>query len=181
MKLIRLWLPLSVIAIGALVLGCRGEAEKRADQATKQAAQPGQMTDDALKAAAARVRAEHPDGGEKMWLALAKLVEPGMTVRQMVIVLPPLVIPDDGTLLIGGQRIEVPQKPGPVPRLTLWNGQSFYMTYPLDGNFGVAASGVSKGEGDDKMVLTSRPSIKPHKELWRTTTAPAASQPGAGG
>ena len=62
-----------------------------------------------------------------------------MTVRQMQIVLPP-----------GG------------PVVTVWNGQAFSVRYPLDGTFGVEASGVCAAEdaARGEMVLTARPSIK---------------------
>ncbi|MBI5724968.1 MAG: hypothetical protein HZA50_13490 [Planctomycetes bacterium] len=38
---------------------------------------------------AAKIRSQHPAGGLEMWQALAELVKPGMTVRQMKLILPP--------------------------------------------------------------------------------------------
>ncbi|MFZ5831202.1 MAG: hypothetical protein ACOY3P_14015, partial [Planctomycetota bacterium] len=48
----------------------------------------GEVTDEALNAAAQKVRAAHPAGGEAMWQALAELVRPGMTIHQLQLALP---------------------------------------------------------------------------------------------
>ncbi len=76
---------------------------------------------------------------------MADLVLPGMTTKQLIAMLPPQrqQQPADGKLQI--------------PIVTLWNGQSFYMTYPLDHDFYVAASGTGRGESAE--VLESRPCI----------------------
>ena len=127
----------------------------------------GEVSDKDLIEAGKQVRAAHRAGGLAMWRALAKLVRPGMTVRQMYLVLPPR---------------ETSFKAGVLhyPRMTLWNGQSFFLTYSLDDAFGVEASGVGTSggpttrpsglPGDEYMVLTSTPRIK---SLQRPSTQPA--------
>ena len=74
-----------------------------------------------------------------MWKALAALIKPGMTVVEMKTVLPPS-----------------------GPALTLWNGQTFFLTYPLDLDFGVEAGGIGK---KGQLVLTAAPRIKVLKKV----------------
>lgn len=131
----------------------------------------GEVSDKDLIEAGKQVRAAHPAGGLAMWRALAKLVRPGMTVRQMYLVLPP-------------RKMSLKAGVLDFPRTTLWNGQSFFLTYWLDDAFGVEASGFGNMGGrttrpsgligDEYMVLTSTPRIK---SLRRPSTQPA-TKPG---
>lgn len=109
----------------------------------------GEVDEAALKAAVAKVRKAHPPGGAAMYKALAELVHPGMTVDQMKLALPPQA-----------QPVGV----GAMPHFWLWNGSGFYLTYPLDAEHTVKASGVgTKGRpGEEAVVpvLTSRPRIE---------------------
>ncbi|KPJ73159.1 MAG: hypothetical protein AMS14_06705, partial [Planctomycetes bacterium DG_20] len=113
--------------------------------------------DRALRAAADKTRAAHPAGGEAMWRALAGLLKTGMTVRQMKLVLPPATPGPDG----------MPQE------VVLLHGAHFTITYPLDGAWGVQASGTAVGRGEDWWVLDAAPRVKPRKDLPVVTTRPA--------
>ena len=130
----------------------------------------GEVSDENLIEAGEQVRAAHPAGGLAMWQALAELVRPGMTVRQMFLVLPP-------------------QKPSAkagmlnAPRLTLWDGQFFWLTYSLEERFVVEASGIgvrsttqSAGfyDEDEGLLLTDTPKIK---DVSQAFTVPATQQP----
>ena len=106
-----------------------------------------------LKEAAANIRAEHAAGGRLMWDALAALVKPGMTVVQMKTVLPPAHV-----------------RAGDAPReVILFDGAWFMISYALDAQFGVEASGIANGKGQEQMVLAAPPRIKPVKDIPRGT------------
>jgi len=91
-----------------------------------------------IRAAAARIRTKYPKCGEAMWKALAALVKPGMTVEAMKVVLPPAA----------------PETYGSP------SGRLFTVTYPLDTNFAVEASGqwVAVAQ-NDHMSISTAPTI----------------------
>jgi len=108
----------------------------------------GEVSDEALAAAAKSLRAAHPAGGEAMWRALAELVRPGMTIHQLQLALPPLS-PAAGDLSDTG---------------ILWMGPWFFMRYPLDRVWKVQASGCAiapcAANGDSRTaVVTGLPQI----------------------
>lgn len=109
----------------------------------------GEVSEADLKAAAAKVRKAHPQGGTPMWKALAELVRPGMTVEQMRLALPAALQPS-GLLA--------------VPPVWLWNGMAFRVTYALDANHTAEASGIgTRGRGAGRLlvpVLTARPQVR---------------------
>jgi len=126
----------------------------------------GEVSDDDLRKAAGVVKAVHFPTLLAQWEYLAKLVQPGMTVRQMYLVLPPKRM-----------TLEEMGKAG-----TIWNGNFFIHRYWLDDSYAVEASGIGTSPllddgaatqpavpGEDTMILTSRPRI--------TRLAPAATRP----
>ena len=108
----------------------------------------GEVSDEALDAAADKVHAVHSAGGVAMWRALAKLVRPGMTVHQLQLALPPLKPAADKHTF--GDYTEV-----------VWMGTSFFMRYPLDKVWEVRASGhaIAAGavHGDSRAAVVSQP------------------------
>jgi len=116
-------------------------------------------TADEIAAATAKIRKERASNPEAMWKALAELVEPGMTVKEMKAILPP-----DVTQTYGGGSD--------------WTDNLCdRLFYPLDDTFYVLAVGFAPietdkmsaeirrdaqaGEAlDDAMILTLRPEIR---------------------
>ncbi len=117
-----------------------------------------EISDEQLRAAAKRVRSDHPAGGKPMWEALAALLRPGTSVRQLKMILPPA-------------------RPHLRPVVTLFNGASFYLVYLLDDQFELEASGIAVGEKPDDLILTSPPRLKP---LASQSDGPATGEAVAG-
>lgn len=116
----------------------------------------------ALAKGAGKVHAAHPDGGKAMWHALAARVHPGMSARQMKVLLPPARL-----------------RPGKGPQeVATLDGARFAITYALDGAWGVQASGIAQGKSQDQWVLDAAPRVRPRKDLPMVTTRPA-TQPAA--
>ena len=102
-----------------------------------------------IGAAAAAVRARHLEGGEAMWKELAATLKPGMSVRQMKLVLPPLPAETE----MGGMLLMY------VPIL-IHRESGFTVSYHLEKNLGVLAD--VQGEETDKwddMILVSQPVV----------------------
>ena len=144
----------------------------------------GEVSDKDLIEAGKQVRAAHPAGGLAMWRALAKLVRPGMTVRQMHLVLPVhLVLPAREPSSKAGVLHSRHVSTG-IGQISTWMGQNFILRYSLDDAFGVEASGVGNTSGapttrpsgltgDEYMVLTSTPSTTAREN--EACSAPATS------
>jgi antitoxin component YwqK of YwqJK toxin-antitoxin module len=103
----------------------------------------GEANDNDLSAAAQKVRAANPGGGEYLWTGLKLLVKPGMSVRQLKRVLPP-------------QH----NVPGIVER----NDQKLFLHYPLDDSFSAEAEGTDRQSADDS-ILTDYPEIVANLDL----------------
>lgn len=129
----------------------------------------GEVSDENLIEAGEQVRAAHPAGGLAMWQALAELVRPGMTVRQMFLVLPAKKMTLEE---MGGAGI-------------LWMGGIFSLNYRVDALWCVEAVGVgetsagltnpstqSQAIGFENMILTRKPAIKPAKASIVPATQP---------
>ena len=107
---------------------------------------------EALGASVEEIRKQHPEGGRTLWEALAKLVKPGMAVREVKLILPP-------TPAAEGQ---------PANAVTEWSwGDCRYHAYPLDGRFGVAVTGRARGREQDvgAVELTAPPLVGSLEEL----------------
>jgi len=102
-----------------------------------------------IGAAAAAVRARHLEGGEAMWKELAAMLKPGMSVRQMKRVLPPLPTETEKEgMVLKYVPILIHREPG------------FTLSYHVEKSLGVLADvqGEESGNWDD-MILTSPPVV----------------------
>ncbi|MBM4041939.1 MAG: hypothetical protein FJ290_25875 [Planctomycetes bacterium] len=123
----------------------------------------GAPTEEELRAAAAEVRKQHPEGGKLLWEALAKLIKPGTTVRQMKAILPPALTPE-------GQ---------PERAVSEWPyGVCQYYAYALDDGFGVAVTGRVKGSKQDvELVELTAPPLLGSLEDLRLVPPPGWEKP----
>lgn len=104
----------------------------------------GEVSDEELTAAAKRVRAAHPAGGEAMWKALAELLRPSTPARQLKLVLPPAE--------------------GEMPGAIFQEGNNQWESYPLDDLFEAKVSLYyviqdKPVAGEDPWVLSGPPEI----------------------
>jgi hypothetical protein len=107
-----------------------------------------------LAAAAKKIRSNHFNNAQETWQALAQVVTPGMTRRQMEVVLPPGYGPK------GQMGFE------------LWFGDYVRFAYGLDADWGVRAEGFGvKIDGLAQPVLWSAPKLVPLKDVY-TIAAP---------
>jgi hypothetical protein len=101
-----------------------------------------------IGAAAAAVRARHVEGGEAMWKELAAMLKPGMSVRHMNLLLPPL-------------RTET-EKEGMVLKyvaILIHRESGFTISYHVEKSLGVLADVQGKEGNWDEMILTSPPVV----------------------